>query len=89
VENHDNLTDEQAHWLRRVLQSRPRSVLFDRFTIPDEVKDALVEQGLLRLWRNGAVEITLDGIRAITQRPAPVDTTSDPSHRREASNLPA
>ena len=70
MQNHDDLTDEQAYWLRRVLQSRPRSVLFDRFTIPDDVKETLVEKGLLRLWRNGAVEITLDGIRAITHRPA-------------------
>jgi len=85
VQNHDNLTDEQAHWLRRVLQSRPRSVLFDRFTIPEEVKEALVEKGLLRLWRNGAVEITLDGIREMTQRPA--DGNSRDGIRHSASDL--
>jgi len=86
VQNHD-LTDEQAHWLRRVLQSRPRSVLFDRFTIPDEVKDALVEKGLLRLWRNGAVEITLDGIREMTQRPAEANPRDGIRH--SASDLTA
>ena len=85
MQNHDNLTDEQAHWLRRVLQSRPRSVLFDRFTIPDEVKDSLVEKGLLRLWRNGAVEITLDGIRAITIRPVSADAAPDTTKRPDST----
>lgn len=89
MQNHDNLTDDQVHWLRRVLQSRPRSVLFDRFTIPDEVKEALVDKGLLRLWRNGAVEITLDGIRALTHRPAEAEPNSEARNLRPASNLTA
>ncbi|HZX92010.1 MAG TPA: hypothetical protein VFE67_15340 [Rudaea sp.] len=62
------LSEEQADWLRRILESQPRRTLFDRFAIPDDVRDALAEKGLVRRWRNGAVEITLDGILEVTRR---------------------
>lgn len=68
----DELDDEHAHWLKKVLESRPRRGAPDQFVIPDDVHDALVEKGLIR-WQNGAVEITLEGIRAIARRPPPPD----------------
>jgi len=42
--------------------------MFDGFAVPDDVRDALAEKGLVRRWRNGAVEITLDGILEVTRR---------------------
>ena len=65
---HD-LSDEQSYWLKRVLRSRPKVGLLDRFTIPEDVQDVLLEKGLVRLWRNGAVEITLVGICQILRQP--------------------
>jgi len=66
TEAHD-LTDEQAHWLARVLQTRPKRGLLEQFTVPFEVQNALVEKGLLK-WRRSVLEITLDGIRAVARR---------------------
>lgn len=74
---HD-LTDDQALWLKRILESRPKRVLFDHFTIPEDVEEVLVSKGLVRRWRNGDVEITLGGIREVTRRPLaqdPADVT--------------
>ena len=62
------LSDEQANWLKRILESHPRRNMFDGFTVPDDVRDVLAEKGLVRRWRNGAVEITLDGILEVTRR---------------------
>jgi hypothetical protein len=68
-----DLTEEQAHWLRRVLQTRPKRGGLDVFTIPDDVHDALIEKGLIR-WVHGQVEISLEGIRAISRyRPQEAD----------------
>jgi hypothetical protein len=64
----EELSDEQARWLTKVLESRPRKGAPDQFVIPDAVHDALVEQGLIR-WHQGHVEITLEGIRAVARRP--------------------
>jgi hypothetical protein len=77
------LSDEQADWLKKILESRPKRVLFDQLSIPDEVQDALVERGLVRRWRNGAVEITLDGIREVTRRPI-VESRIDRAEGRNA-----
>ena len=61
------LNDEQAHWLRRVLETRPKkNHLLDRFTIPPEIQKALAQNGLIR-WRRDLIEITLDGIREIAR----------------------
>lgn len=68
-----HLTDDQALWLKRILESRPKRVLFDHFTIPEDVEEVLVSKGLVRRWRNGDVEITLGGIREVTRRPLPED----------------
>jgi hypothetical protein len=65
-----SLTEEQARWLTRILQSRPRRALLDHFVVPDDVHGALAENGLIR-WHNGSIEITLEGIRAVAQRPLP------------------
>ena len=68
-----DLTEEQAHWLRRVLQTRPKRGELDVFTIPDDVHNALIEKGLIR-WVRGQVEISLEGIRAISlYRPQQTD----------------
>ena len=57
--------------------------MFDGITVPDEVRDVLAEKGLVRRWRNGAVEITLDGILEVTRRrPHETDTTA--TERRRA-----
>lgn len=61
-----DLTEEQAYWLRRVLESRPKHGVLDTFTIPHEVYHVLIGKGLIR-WHHRAVEITLDGIRAIAR----------------------
>ena len=60
------LTDNEAYWLRRVLQTRPKIHVLDRFTIPPDIHDALVTKGLIR-WRRQIVEITLEGIREISR----------------------
>ncbi|HSE12297.1 MAG TPA: hypothetical protein VLB69_06665 [Rudaea sp.] len=81
------LSDEQAHWLKRILESRPKRVLFDQLTIPDAVQDVLVEKGLVRRWRNGAVEITLDGIREVTRRPITQDGGAEAANARRAADM--
>jgi len=60
------VTEDQAIWLR-VLESREYEGLSDRIEIPDEIIDALVEKGLVRRWRDGAIAITLGGIREVAQ----------------------
>ncbi|HET7780004.1 MAG TPA: hypothetical protein VFL07_15775 [Rudaea sp.] len=60
------VTEDQATWLR-VLESREYEGLSDRIEIPDEILDALVEKGLVRRWRDGAIAITLGGIREVAQ----------------------
>ena len=65
----DDLTDDQAQWLKKLLIRRARR-LFERFTIPDDVLDTLYEKGLVRRWRDGDVEITLDGICLVARRGA-------------------
>lgn len=71
---HD-LTDDQAYWLKALLETRPRSsnrLLIRNFRMPDEVTEALTARGLIRRVR-GALEITLEGIREIARRPLPED----------------
>ena len=82
------LSEEQADWLKRILESHPRRTLFDRVSVPDDVRDVLAEKGLVRRWRNGAVEITLDGILEVTRRrPPAADTVSvaEPADRSNAA----
>jgi len=77
------LSDEQADWLKRILESHPRRTMFDGFAVPGDVRDALAEKGLVRRWRNGAVEITLDGILEVTRR-RPREPMAESADRREA-----
>jgi hypothetical protein len=77
------LSDEQADWLKRILESHPRRTVFDGFAVPDDVRDALAEKGLVRRWRNGAVEITLDGILEVTRR-RPLAPEGQPENRSGA-----
>ena len=68
------LTDDQAYWLKALLETRPRShrLLVRDFRMPNDVSDSLAARGLVR-WVRGALEITLDGIREIARRPLPED----------------
>ena len=60
------VTEDQAVWLR-FLETREYEGSSDRIEIPDEVVDALVQKGLVRRWRDGAIAITLGGIREVAQ----------------------
>jgi hypothetical protein len=69
------LTQEQAHWLQALLETRPRrhTALVSQFRMPEEVHCALAEKGLVRSIR-GTLEITLEGIREIARRPLTDET---------------
>jgi len=60
VTHSDDLTDEQASWLRRVIEAKPKEGPNE--FVPDDVHDALMEKGLIQ-WRHGVLEGTLEGIR--------------------------
>ncbi|HMA20138.1 MAG TPA: hypothetical protein VKO87_05005 [Gemmatimonadaceae bacterium] len=60
------VTEDQAEWLR-ILESREYEGLSDDIEVPDEVLEALVEKGLVRRWSDGAIAITLGGIREVAQ----------------------
>lgn len=68
------LTDDQAYWLKALLETRPRTqkVSPRGFRMPDEVRESLMAKGLVR-WVRGALEITLEGIREIARRPVAED----------------
>jgi hypothetical protein len=63
-----DLPDEQLSWLKQLLNSHVKNALHERVRIPADIRDALVERGLVRLWRNGDVEITLAGMVAVAHR---------------------
>jgi hypothetical protein len=71
------LTDDQAVWLKRILDSRENTGLFDQPDIPEDVQNVLVAKGLVRRFRNGDLEITLGGIREITRRPLLQDAVAE------------
>ena len=60
------VTEGEAVWLR-ILENRQYEGLSDHIEIPDDVLDALVEKGLVRLWSDGDIAITLGGIREVAQ----------------------
>jgi len=60
------VTEDQAHWLR-VLETRQYEGASDQISIPDEVLAALVEKRLVRRCRDGAVAITLGGMKEVAQ----------------------
>ncbi len=53
------LTDDQAIWLKRILDSRENARRPDALLVPEDVQDVLVAKGLVRRFRNGDIEITL------------------------------
>jgi hypothetical protein len=67
-----SVTDEQARWLRALLESRPKKNAAGPVRMPDEVHRALFEKGLIQ-WKRGAMEITLEGIRLVARRPPLTD----------------
>ena len=60
------VTEDQAHWLR-VLETRQYEGVSDQISIPDDVLEALVEKRLVRRCRDGAVAITLGGMKEVAQ----------------------
>ncbi len=62
-----DLTDEQARWLAKLLLARPRNGETDNLSMPDDVHDVLAAKGFLQ-WKKGAMEITLDGIKEVARR---------------------
>ena len=68
----DGVTDEQARWLRALLESRPRKNAAGPVKMPDDVHRALFEKGLIQ-WRRGVMEITLEGIHLVARRPPLAD----------------
>jgi hypothetical protein len=72
-----DLTDEQVTWLKALLNGHATRHLLDRLAIPDDMRDLLAKQGLLRVWRNGDVEITLAGMVAVATRAAPIREKDD------------
>ena len=55
-----DLTDEQRHWLKRLVQSRAQSAA-EPPAVPEHVVDALAEKHLLH-FRRGAIELTFVGL---------------------------
>ena len=76
-----DLTDEQVSWLKGLLNGHTKRHLLDRLAIPDDVRDLLARQGLLRVWRNGDVEITLAGMVAVANK---VSATREKNDQRAA-----
>jgi len=68
----DGVTDEQARWLRALLESRPKRHATGPVRMPDEVHRALFEKGLIQ-WKRGVMEITLEGIHLVARRPPLAD----------------
>jgi len=68
----DEVTDEQARWLRALLESRPKKNAAGPVRMPDDVHRALFEKGLIQ-WRRGVMEITLEGIHLVARRPPLAD----------------
>jgi len=60
------VTEDEAVWLR-ILETREYEGMSDRIEIPDSIVDALVEKRLVRRWRDGALAITLGGIKEVAQ----------------------
>ena len=68
MQNLQCLTEDQALWLRRILECRMNGGdLAEGIDIPDDIESVLVKRGFVRRWRDGAIEITLGGIREVTQ----------------------
>jgi hypothetical protein len=65
-EIHD-LSDEQALCLQRILRNRDPASAED-LAVTEDVLDELVQQRLVRRWRDGSVEITLGGMREVARR---------------------
>jgi len=60
------VTEDQATWLR-ILERREYERLSDDIAVPDHVLEALVQKRLVRRWCDGAIAITLGGIRGVAQ----------------------
>ena len=80
------LTDDQAAWLKSILDNRENAGLFDKPVIPEDVQNVLVAKGLVRRFRNGDLEITLGGIREVTRRPQLQDPSFVDELQLEASS---
>jgi hypothetical protein len=72
-EFHD-LSDEQASCLQRILRNRDPASAED-LAVAEDMLDELVQQRLVRRWRDGSVEITLGGMREVARRARIEDDT--------------
>jgi hypothetical protein len=73
----NDLTDEQVSWLQGLLNGHGKRHTLDRPAIPDDERDALARQGLIRVWRNGDLDITLAGMVAVANRVSPAREKGD------------
>jgi len=75
------LTDDHAHWLRALLQSRPKRKTDPVFCMPDDIHSALAAKGLVH-WAQGRVEITLEGIGEVSRRTHDAAAGTESAHDR-------
>jgi len=80
------VTEDQATWLR-ILERREYERLSDDIAVPDHVLEALVQKRLVRRWSDGAIAITLGGIREVAQH-LRFFPTGVPGFRCASSGLP-
>jgi hypothetical protein len=63
VTHSTELTDDEAIWLKRILDANAQNTFFDYLSLPKSIHDALVDRGLVE-WNAGALEITAAGSAA-------------------------
>ncbi len=61
-----HVTEDQARWLR-ILESHRYDRSSEPVAIPDDVLEVLLRRGFVHRWRDGAIAITLGGIREVAQ----------------------
>ena len=66
MQDTQHVTEDQARWLR-ILESQQYGRATDPIAIPEDVLDSLLKQGFVRRWSDGAVAITLGGIKEVAQ----------------------
>ena len=61
-----DLSQAEAECLRKVAAARPADAQ-DRYVLPDDVHDSLIDKGYIR-WERGVVLITTSGILALARK---------------------
>lgn len=73
------LTEDQAEWLKALLDSRRKQKPGKPFRMPDDIRIALSAKGLIHCAR-GNDEITLEGIREVARRPLAAEAATAPQN---------